>query len=258
MSQAALHHQRYFQNSCYRYADCNVLKLGYKIIDRKDFTSDIISNYKDTIAFLIRNLRLEYKIEGFGPRKELLEIPEEALKEAVVNAMSHRDYNEKGANIQIDIFDDRIEISNPGGLVSAIKKEDFGKKSISRNPLLFSLFKSVDLVEKVGSGIGRMRDAMKQAGLPAPKFEFTNFFTVTLQRPATPQVTSQVTPQVELTELESKIIAEIKINPKISRNELARKLGISGDTVKEYLEKLKSKGVLARAGKTSAGYWEVR
>jgi len=79
----------------------------------------------------------------------------------------------------VEIYDDRVEITNPGGLVSAIKKSEFGKKSVSRNPLLFNLFKRVDLVEKVGSGISRMRMAMRKAGLFLPKFEFTNFFTVT-------------------------------------------------------------------------------
>ena len=93
----------------------------YKIIDRKDFTEDAISNYNGTMAFLMRNLRLEYEIKA-GPREEILEIPQEALREAIVNAMAHRDYNEKGANVQIDIFDDRVEISNPGGLVPAIKR----------------------------------------------------------------------------------------------------------------------------------------
>ncbi|MFH1209941.1 MAG: helix-turn-helix domain-containing protein [archaeon] len=229
----------------------------YKIMDRKDFTEDTISNYNGAMTFLVRNLRLEYKIETAGPREEILEIPEDALREAIINAMAHRDYNEKGANIQIDIFDNRVEISNPGGLISMIKKEEFGKKSISRNPLLFSLFKSADLVEKIGSGIGRMRNAMRNAGLPMPKFIFTNFFTVILRRPPTPQVTPQVTPQAELTELENKIVSEIKINPKISRKELAKKLGIGSETVKEYLEKLKTKGVLKRVGKTSAGYWEI-
>ena len=163
----------------------------YKIIDRKDFTEDTISNYNGAMTFLMRNLRLEYKIKA-GPREEILEIPEDALREAIVNAMAHRDYNERGANIQIDIYDNRVEISNPGGLVPAIKKEEFGKKSISRNPLLFSLFKSADLVEKVGSGIGRMREAMQKVKLPAPKFEFTSFFTVTLQRPKTPQATPKL------------------------------------------------------------------
>ena len=225
----------------------------YKIIDRKDFIEDALSNYHNTMGFLFRNLRLEYKIETAGPREEILEVPGDALREAVVNSMAHREYNEKGANIQIDIFDDRVEISNPGGLVSAIKKEDFGKKSVSRNPLLFSLFKSADLVEKVGSGIGRMRNAMKQAGLPAPKFEFTNFFTVTFKRPSTPQVT----PQVVFTELEKKVLNEIKNNVRISRDQLSEKLGIKPDTVKEYIKKLRDKGVLRRVGKTSGGYWEI-
>src|SRR3989344_1442640 len=78
------------------------------IIDRKDFHSDIYSNYNDTMNFLRKNLKLIYRIEGAGPRKEILEIPEEALKEVVINAIAHRDYNEKGANIQIDLFDDRV------------------------------------------------------------------------------------------------------------------------------------------------------
>ena len=60
-----------------------------------------------------------------------------------------------------------------------------------------------------------------------------------------------------MTKLESKILSEISNNTKISRNELAEKLGISSDTVKEYIEKLKKKGVLVRIGKTSGGHWEV-
>ena len=237
---------------------CVLYKGGdkYKIIDRKDFTEDTISNYNNAIAFLIRNLRLEYKIETAGPREEILEVPEEALREAVINAMTHRDYNEKGANIQVDIFDDRVEITNPGGLVSAIKKEEFGKKSVSRNPLLFSLFKSADLVEKVGSGIGRMRGAMKNAGLSPPKFELTNFFTVIFQRPFTPQKTLQKTPQ-KPTELEQKILNVIREKPTISRAEIAKKLKVSENTIKEYLEKLKSKSFLKRIGPDKGGYWEI-
>jgi len=84
------------------------------IIDRKDFHSDIYSNYNDSMNFLRKNLKLIYRIEGSGPRKEILEIPEDALKEVMINAIAHRDYNEKGANIQVDVFDDRVEISNPG------------------------------------------------------------------------------------------------------------------------------------------------
>jgi ATP-dependent DNA helicase RecG len=146
--------------------------------------------------------------------------------------MAHRDYNERGANVQIDIFDDRVEISNPGGLVSA-------------NPLLFSLFKGADLVEKVGSGIGRMRKAMKQAGLPAPKFEFTNFFTVIFRRPLIQQKTTQ------------KILELIKEKPRITRKELAEKIGISEEGIKFNLNQLKKQNKIKRVGPDKGGYWEI-
>jgi ATP-dependent DNA helicase RecG len=237
-------------------------KDKYKIIDRKDFTEDVISNYNGAMAFLVRNLRLEYEIKA-GPRKEILEIPEDALREAIVNAMAHRDYNEKGANIQIDVYDDRVEISNPGGLVPVIKKEEFGKKSISRNPLLFSLFKSVDLVEKVGSGIERIRKALREVGLPAPIFEFTGFFTVTFKRPPMPTGEKKSVGLVEklvegLVESQKKILELIKENPYISKSELSKKVGISTTAVDKNIAKLKEKGLLNRIGPDKGGHWEIK
>ena len=151
------------------------------IIDKKDFDEDIISNYENSMKFLYTHLKIIYRIVGAGPRKEIPEVPEESLKERLINSLAHRDYLEKGARVQVDVFDDRIEISNPGGLI--IKEEEFGKRSLSRNPLLFSLMQKTDLVEQVGSGINRIREAMKRAGLKAPAFEFGKFFAVTLFRP---------------------------------------------------------------------------
>ena len=75
-----------------------------------------------------------------------------------------------------------IEISNPGGLSSAIHPKDFGTKSHSRNPLIFGLFVRIRLVEQVGSGIGRMKNAMQAAKLPLPEFSTDGIFTVTLKR----------------------------------------------------------------------------
>lgn len=77
-------------------------------------------------------LNVRYDIEGAGsqPRKEIWEIPETVFKEAIMNALAHRDYYEKGARITIELFADRIEISNPGGLVSGIPKNEFGKRSL--------------------------------------------------------------------------------------------------------------------------------
>ncbi len=88
--------------------------------------------------------------------------------------------------------------------------------------------------------------------MPAPKFDFTSFFTVTFQRPPTPQKTPQ-----KPTELEQKIIDVIKKNKSITREEIAKELNITPDTVKEYLEKLKKKGWLLRVGGRKQGSWEI-
>ena len=223
------------------------------IIDKKDFTSDVYSNYQNAIEFLYRNLRLRYEIKGFGPRKEVLEIPEEALKEAIINALAHRDYLEIGADTLVEIYDDRVEITNPGGLVSAIKKSEFGKKSVSRNPLLFNLFKRVDLVEKVGSGISRMRMAMRKAGLFLPKFEFTNFFTVIFKRPKTTlKTTPKTTPKTD-----DKILAFIEQNQRITKEELAQQLNITIDGVKYHIKKLKKDNVVGWTGSSKGGHWKI-
>ena len=168
------------------------------------------------------------------------------MKEALINALVHRDYAEKGANILIEVYDDRVEITNPGGLVPGIKKSEFGKKSLSRNPLLFSLFKRINLVEKIGSGIIRMRKATKDAGLPLPKFEFTDFFTITFYRPKEDMKTV------------GKILTLINENHRITREELSTKTGLTIRGVEWNLNKLKKEGVLKRIGPAKGGYWEVK
>ena len=153
------------------------------VLDRKDFNEDTLSNIDQAMIFLKRHLSLRYEITGAPRRKEVLEIPEGALREAVINAVAHRDYFERGANAMVEIFDDRVEITNPGGLVKGLKPEDFGKKSILRNPNIASLLHRAEYIEKMGTGITRMRNLMREAGLPVPQFEFSSFFTITLKRP---------------------------------------------------------------------------
>jgi ATP-dependent DNA helicase RecG len=87
----------------------------YKILDRKEYDGDIYSNYENAIIYLQSKLNTEFIIKS-GPREEKLELPEEALREAVLNAIAHRDYFVSGANILVEIYSDRIEITNPGGL----------------------------------------------------------------------------------------------------------------------------------------------
>ncbi len=154
-----------------------------EVLDRKDFNDDILSNVEEALRFLRRNLPVRYDMTGHARRNEVLQIPEAVLREAVVNAVAHRDYFERGANVMVEIFDDRIEISNPGGLVKGLTPENFGKRSVLRNPNISSLLHRAGYVEKMGTGVSRMREILKQAKLRPPEFEFNSFFTVTFRRP---------------------------------------------------------------------------
>jgi len=151
------------------------------ILDRKDFTGDLISNIEDAIIFLKKHLNVRYNIQGLR-REEILEIPETALREAVINSVVHRDYFEKGANVIIEIFDDRVEITNPGGLPKGLKESEFGTKSVTRNPLIASMMLRANYIEKLGTGIKRIQNVMAEAGLSPATFIKDGFFTIRFSR----------------------------------------------------------------------------
>ena len=78
---------------------------------------------------------MRYEMTGEARRRgEVPELPYDALREAIINAVAHRDFFERGANVMVEIYDDRIEISNPGGLPKGLPPEEFGKRSVLRNP----------------------------------------------------------------------------------------------------------------------------
>ena len=185
-----------------------------KILDRKDFKVDLISNYENAFRFLQQHLKIEYLIEDGGPRKEIPEIPFKVLREALVNAVVHRDYFEEGAGILVEVYDDRVEITNPGRLLFDSSK--FGKLSVARNPILFDAFHRLGITEKIGSGINRMRETMAERGIEIA-FDTGDFFIVTLARQTvTPQVTEQVTDQVadQVTDQVKKLLSTLKTGEK--------------------------------------------
>ena len=117
------------------------------------------------MIYLKQRLNVRYEFDGNPARIEIPEIPWEALREAVINAVIHRNYFEKGANVMVEIFDDRVEITSPGGLPKGLKEEDFGKISILRNPNIANLMQRIDYIEKMGTGIARMQKLLANAGL---------------------------------------------------------------------------------------------
>jgi ATP-dependent DNA helicase RecG len=153
------------------------------ILDTKELNGDIVSNVDDAVVFLKKHLRLSYKIEALQ-RENILELPEDALREAIVNAVCHRDYFEKGARVMVEVYDDRVDIVSPGGACKGITRGNFGTVSITRNSVLASMLYRIGYIEQMGTGILRMKNAAKKASLAEPEFELTGFFKVTFRRNA--------------------------------------------------------------------------
>ena len=152
-----------------------------RILDRQDFSGDIYSMIDAVVTYILAKINVELIIKHVK-REERPELPEEALREAVVNALAHRDYRST-ANVQIYIFKDRVEIVSPGGLPAGMLAADLGKKSVPRNPLLFGMLYRMDAVEHIGSGIKRIRDICKAYGVAPPNvLAEENWVTVTFFR----------------------------------------------------------------------------
>ena len=240
------------------------------IVDDKSFGGTLHSQYTKTIQWLKEKINISYDIEGqgSGPRKEIWEIPETVFKEAIINSLSHRDYYDKGATTMVELYDDRVEISNPGGLVSAIKPADFGKRSHSRNPLIFGLFARMQLVEQVGSGIMRMNDLMKEAGLPTPEYTTEGMFTINLQRKSE-TVEERSKPgdklgdklgdkQKEKEKTKEKIIEILTVNNQVTIPELAGMLNITYKGIQYHITAMKKDGTIVRVGSRKTGHWKLK
>ncbi len=227
------------------------------IIDDKTFGGSLYQQYLQAMSWLESKLQVAYKIEGAGPREEIWEIPLTVFKEAIINALSHRDYYEQGASIMIEMFDDRVEISNPGGLLPVVAK-DFGHKSMTRNPLIFGLFTRMHLVERVASGIPRMQEAMREVNLPEPEFHTEGMFTVVFKRQVKNYATDGIVNGI-VNENEQMIIDLLKTKPGLNASEIAESISKSWRTTMHYLKSLNEKELIEfRGAPKTGGYFLMK
>lgn len=151
------------------------------ILDQKEITSFLSVSVSDILLFIERNTSLKGEI-GIIHRRNISEYPPVALREAIINAILHSDYSIKGCHIQIAIFDDRIEITNPGGLPfgQTIQKALAGFSKL-RNRVIGRVFRELNLIEQWGSGLQRIFAVCKEEGLKPPIIEeHNNQFRITL------------------------------------------------------------------------------
>lgn len=139
-------------------------------IDSKEINGKIYEMLDEAEIFFKRNTRLANKIVGFK-RVDIPEYPYEAIREALINAIAHRDYDREESQIMFSIFDDRVEISNPGGLLPGLNIRKLEGKHATRNKKICSIFKDTKYMERYGTGIIKMKDLMDEHGLEEPQFE---------------------------------------------------------------------------------------
>lgn len=179
-------------------------------------------------------------------RKDVWSIPLTILREAVVNAIVHADYSQRGAPVRIAFFDDRIEIENPGILLPGLTVEDMlqGVSRI-RNHVIARVFRELDLIEQWGSGVRRMFREAEALGLPQPEIIEVGMrvrFIVYLAETIVVETTNSVTGEVELrpkSRLESQLAAKVLhllMKNDAGKAELASGLGhktVSGELKKQ-------------------------
>lgn len=161
----------------------------------------------------------------------------------------------------VQLYDDRLEISNPGGLLPYVAA-DFGHRSRSRNPLIFRMFTRMHLVESVGTGIPWIARIISEDGFPPAEYKTEGFFT-TILRKKTTSTTEQAGENKEKNQEKSKEKTEEKVlrlitsNPRITTAELAAECGLNDNTIYKAVRKLRESGRIQRKGGDKGGEWIV-
>jgi ATP-dependent DNA helicase RecG len=151
-----------------------------KIVDKKDIDGTLDEQVDASLAFILRSIRTEAKIVK-SKRIEKYEYPELALREIVVNALIHRDYSNTGTYVQIAVFKDRIEVSNPGTLPPGVTVSNIQAAQFSRNGIISKVMRDMDYMEEFGRGIDLIYSEMNRWGLVEPLFKnSSNSFKVIL------------------------------------------------------------------------------
>ena len=186
----------------YALVDCVLFRSTdkVKILDRKQYKGNLIENIENSLSFVQRHTNTEYIITGKPRREEIPDYPETALREAIVNAVCHRDYFERRCHVVIEVYSDRVEIYNPGGLPSGLDPKKFGTKSVPRNLLIASMLHRANYIEKAGTGIKRIKSALaKHKKKIKLKIQYDKmFYSVIFKKALSAKTTQKTTRKLNL------------------------------------------------------------
>jgi len=195
--------------------------------------------------FIKKSIGVRFIIAGKPRREEIWEYPFDALREAVINAVVHRDYTEP-SETQVRIYDDKLIVWNSGKLPLGITLEDLFKphKSVLRNKLIAHVFYDVGFIEQWGTGIRRMIDSCLKQGLPEPKFEEYQGFRVIFSKFYIPEDVER-----KLNERQRELIEVIKKKGEVALSDYKKQFpNFAERTLRNDLEDLVKHGVLTPRG----------
>ena len=260
-------------------------------LDDKEYTGSLVTLLQAGTDFVRNNSKKAWRKVGDG-RIEMPDYPDRAVLEGVVNALIHRNYMEIGSEVHIDMFDDRIEIYSPGGMVSGISLE--GKDLLKipskrRNPILADIFSRLKYMERRGSGFKKILadyegqvefDETKMPVFDADNDDFTLIlYNLNYGSNYATQVNENVIENVmenviEISEEKMKqlmpeyskkkltkaceILKMISENPNISIDELRIALDVTDRTIARYISELKDKDIIERKGPDNGGEWKIK
>ena len=214
-------------------------------------------------AFVVDNMRRGVRLSALE-RTEETEYPVEAIREAIVNAVAHRDYQTRGDEIRVLMFSDRIEFYSPGRLPGHITVENLVDERFSRNETIVQILSDMGFIERLGYGIDRMIRLMDRAGLPRPRFEETVAgFQVTLVGHGEALISEDVDvlrwQHLGLNERQEQALAYLAERTRITNREYQQLCpDVSAETIRRDLADLVSKDLLLKIGDKRATYYILK
>lgn len=237
-------------------------------INDAEFTGNVLMLLRESMNFVKSNTKKGWEKLPNG-RKNKPEYAERAILETMVNHFIHRDYTVVGGEVHLDIYDDRLVVTSPGGMYNGALIQDLDLADVSserRNPILANVMAQLDYMEKRGSGLSRICNETKalegynEALKPEFKSTPTQFQTIIFASSDTQNTEENVgdMSEIKLTERQTKIIHLIKKVPTISAKKMSEIMSVNPRTIERDIYTMKKSGILERQGNNKDGIWVIK
>ena len=254
-----------------KFEHCSVKCARFKgrsmdvFIDKKEYSGDMFSILENTQNFILNHIHLRGEITGLY-RNDTYEIPLVALREALINALIHRDYINAGRDIKVGVYDDIVNIVSPGGFPNTITASDIeAGRSEARNKVVANVFKILGLIEQWGSGIKRIKSSCLAHGLVVPQIaERGDFVDVEIYRPLVAEKVSDRLQSLPDDTGRYRVIPDepaavirnyLQKQETITAKEVENLLGVKKSWSREILKKLVEQKIISRKGNGPKTYY---